>query len=222
MIQFSNLILDRLIAPDYSSLTVCSAPELPELPNYFGSFFLSNILRSDAADETKSAMIVFLRRLASAVREYRQGREALVEFIALPQGSAPGITLYLKSLSHFEYTIVNSYLALLAHNAIATTFSIGRAYSSGDGSSAERLGKLYNSFKHYLLPEIAAPVWLTNEGLRGLYTEKGNSEAKVDLSFTELVQILHDFEDEARFLSEDIYRIAAERKAMAGRDTEQL
>src|SRR6266850_2440296 len=64
MIQFSNLILDRLIALDYSSLTVCSAPELPELPNYFGSFFLNNILRSDAADETKSAIIVFLRRLA--------------------------------------------------------------------------------------------------------------------------------------------------------------
>ena len=99
MIQYSNSILDRLIAPDYSSLTVCSAPELPELPNYFGSFFLENILGLGAADEIKSAIIVFLRRLASAVREYRQGREALVEFIALPQGSAPGITLYLKSLN---------------------------------------------------------------------------------------------------------------------------
>jgi hypothetical protein len=203
-------------------ITVCSAPELPELPNYLGSFFLNNILRSDAPDETKSAMIVFLRRLASAVREYRQGREALVEFIALPQGSAPGITLYLKSLSHFEYTIVNSYLVLLAHNAIAATFSIGRAYSRSDRSPLGRLGKLYNSFKHSLLSEIAAPVWLTNEGLRGLYTEKGNLEAKADLSFTELVQILHDFEEEARFFSEDIYRIAAERRATAGRDTEQL
>src|SRR5262245_2531988 len=103
MIQFSNLILDRLIAPDYSSLAVCSALELQELPNYFGSFFLNNIFQLDAVDET--AMIVFLRRLASAVREYRQGREAPVEFIALPRDSAPGIALYLKSLSHFEYTI---------------------------------------------------------------------------------------------------------------------
>ena len=112
MIQFSHLILDRLIAPDYSCLTVCSAPELPELPNYFGFFFLNNIFQSDAAYEPKSAIIVFLRRLASAVGEYRQGREALVEFIALPQDTPPGITVYLKSLSHFECTIVNSYLAL--------------------------------------------------------------------------------------------------------------
>jgi len=44
----------------------------------------------------------------------------------------------------------------------------------------------------------------------------------VDFSFAELVQILHAFEEEARFFSEDIYRIAAERRATAGRDTEQL
>ena len=116
--------------------------------------FLNNIFQSDAAYEPKSAIIVFLRRLASAVGEYRRGREALVEFIALPQDTPPAITVYLKSLSHFECTIVNSYLALEAHNAIAKIISAPKAYSSGGGSSAERLGKLYTTLKHSLPPEI--------------------------------------------------------------------
>jgi len=42
-----------------------------------------------------------------------------------------------------------------------------------------------------------------------------------DLSFAELVQILHDFEEDAHCFSEDVYRIAADRRAMAGCAREQ-
>jgi hypothetical protein len=218
MIQYGNHILDRLIAPEYSSVTVCGAPELPELPNYFGSFFLNNMFHAQDSDKAKSTIIVFLRRLAGAIREYRIGRDLLLQFVASPRDAQPGIELYLRSLAHFEYSIVNAYLVVEAYNEIARIYELGKVYSPGDDSAAERLGRLYNSFKHSLLPDIATPVWLTNEGLKSIYKQKGGDESLVTLSFVQLVNLFSDFEKEAHFLSEEAYRIIVKRRAALAGD----
>src|SRR4051812_41751238 len=105
MMQYGDHIVDALVAPEFSNLAICNAPELPELSNYFGSFFLNNLLRADLPDRSRSASVVFLRRISGAFREYRLGREMLLEFINIPKGADRAVTLYLKSLSHFEHAV---------------------------------------------------------------------------------------------------------------------
>ena len=56
-----------------------------------------------------------------------------------------------------------------------------------------------------------APVWIVNEGLK--CCELGNI---VELRFEELVDILRELESNAKFISDDVYKLAAERKASKG------
>jgi len=56
-VQWAGSLLDRYVAPKCSALVKCLAPEVPELPNYFGSFFLNNIFIANTSDNTRSLTI---------------------------------------------------------------------------------------------------------------------------------------------------------------------
>ncbi len=216
--RWSPYVLDRMVAPECSALTACNAPDVPELVNYFGSFFLNSIFVAPGPDKARPLILVFVRRLAQAIREYRSARDYLSQYVAaLPQTN--NVTgLYLQALSHFEQTVVNAYLALLAHYAIGKTIdpSAGKPFNPGDGAPAQRLNSLSNALKHFAermeagqLGDVAAPVWIVNDGLR---CKEPGVDKTTTLGFEELVALLSELERDAKFLTEDVYRIASERR----------
>jgi hypothetical protein len=214
--QWGPYVLDRLVAPKCSDLTACLAPELPEPSNYYASFYLNNIFVLGGPDKVRSPTIVFLRRLANAFRDYRAGRERMLECVAALQHSNAMVQGYLAALSHFESAIVNTYLALMSHVAIGKLIDpkSPRSFQSGDGSAPQRLNVAYNALKHFnsniergMIPEAAVPIWLVGDGI-----ECVGSEGKAKLCFEELVELLRELEADARFLSEDVYRSASERR----------
>jgi hypothetical protein len=216
-VRWAGDILDRLVAPECSSVSECNAPEIPELPNYFGSFFLNNVFQFNFPDPARPMIVIFLRRLAQSVREYRAGRERLSEYVsALPKTNNVA-SVYLKSLAHFEQAVGSAYVALLSHNTVAKLIEpkVGRHFEPNDGSPAQRLNSLSNASKHYekqLLRgetgDHVAPVWIVNSGLKGI-----NNGQIVHLLFDELVGLLGELEANAKYISEDVYRLAIERAA---------
>ena len=140
-VQWAGFLLERFIAPKCSALAKCLAPEMPEIPNYFGSFLLNNIFTANTADNTRSLTAVFLRRLANAVRYCRNGREELLACVAARTCSNDMVRAYLGALSSFEGCIVHTYLALKAHDAVGRLIDLTfpRSFNTKDGSPAQRL-----------------------------------------------------------------------------------
>lgn len=122
-IQFAGFLLDSLVAPECSEFTSCSMPELAEPQNYSGSFFLNNLFINGDLNPARPLIVVFLRRYAQAVREYRAARILIFDYLAaLPQTN--NVTgLYSRALSHFEQAVSNLYLSLMAHRRIGVCTS---------------------------------------------------------------------------------------------------
>lgn len=219
-VQWGAYVLDRLVAPKCSELTECLAPELPEASNFFASFYLNNALVLGVPDKVRSPITVFLRRLANAGRDYRAGRDGMLKCVAVLQHSNAMVRGYLAALSHFESVIVNAYLALMVHEAIGKLIdpNMPRPFQSRDGSPAQRLNLAYNALKHFnsniergMISDGATPVWLVNDGI-----ECVGSEGQAKLRFAELVELLRNLEEDARFLSEDVYRLAHKQRQGGG------
>jgi hypothetical protein len=217
-IHWAGHLLDAMVAPECSTLTSCDVPELPEPTNYFGSFFLNNIFSAEP-DRARPLIVVFLRRYAQAVREYRVARETTAEYIAaLPQTN--NVTdLYLRSLSHFEQAIINLYLALMASKSIAQLIVPGTEdpFRSNDGSPAAALYELYSAIKHFdsrivkgLISGLPAPVWIVSDGLK---CSKVKTSEPIKLSFVDMIALYNELGSNAEFLSEGVYQFASQRRA---------
>lgn len=219
-VQWGAFVLDRLVAPKCSELTECLAPELPEAADFFASFYLNNALVLSVPDKVRTPITVFLRRLANAGRDYRAGRDRMLECVAALQHSNAMLRGYLAALSHFESAIVNAYLALMMHEAIGKLIdpNMPRPFQPRDGSPAQRLNVAYNALKHFngnieqgRIADGATPVWLVNDGI-----ECVGSEGQATLGFAEFVELLRKLEEDARYLSEDVYRLAHEQRKGGG------
>ena len=57
----------------------------------------------------------------------------------------------MRALSYFETCVVNTNLALKAHDAAGRVWipTTPRAFDQGDGSPAQRLNSAYNAIKHF-------------------------------------------------------------------------
>lgn len=111
-------LLDRFVAPELSKLTVCSAPEIPEPPDYFPSYFLNNVFNFTLPEDAHPGLVTFLRRWTVAVREYRAGRDHLSRFVFDLPRTNNQTSLFLTALAHFEHSVTNAYLALVAQEVV--------------------------------------------------------------------------------------------------------
>lgn len=204
--------LDTFIAPKLSALTACSAPEIPELPNYLGSLRVNQLLGIGAYPEPMSVLVDnFISRLAMAVNVYNAGRIHLMNYVAnLEEQRFPEHRMALFS---FENCILHGHIAGTCLNALSKVYGdIPPLFTKGDGSPHDRLRLLNNRIKHFDedVEEAAdgngteiplAPIWITDTGL----------ESKTAaLEFTELAGILTDRSADAKTLAEDIFRKVAE------------
>lgn len=160
-----------------------------------------------------------LRHRAQATWEYRSGSQELSEFgSAKPQGN-DAVTLHLRALTQFEHAIFHCDRAVSLSHAIARCIDAStpeKHFEAGKDTPEERLRDLCNKLKHFNDPTVdanfpnrVAPVWITSEGLRSVLKGK-NGEAPVvkTLKFEEMAQILKDLSGNAKFLAEEVYRLA--------------
>ena len=225
VVQWPGHLLDRYVAPKSSALTKCLAPEVPEAPDYFGSFFFNNVFTEQEPDRTLSLTNVFLRRFANAVEDYRNGRKEMCACVAALQCSNEMVRAYMRALSYFEACVVNTNLALKAHDTVGKLWNPKepRTFNTGDGSPAQRLNTVYNALKHFddnqakgtVPPDVFTPMWLADDGI-----ECVGSEGGAKLHFKELIDVQRDLEKDARWISEEVYRFVdarAEAKPNGGK-----
>lgn len=213
--RWSSAVLDTYVAPELSKVTACSAPELAECPNYWGSFVLNSIFIIKLQDHVTVMMLNFLKRLMHAHREYRHGKEQLQAYVAtLPETDQ--INLYGKALFHFENCLTQTYLAVLCIEALSKMLKVPHLFVRKDGSDYDRMLKLYNRMKHYDEDVADAfakqqpisrvlPIWLTNDGMEGADGTR--------LSFADLVAILDAARIDAEKFSDKLPEEMAVRRA---------
>ena len=85
------------------------------------------------------------------MRDYRIGREEMLACVTALTCSNNMVRAYLRALSHYEASVVNTYLALIAHDAVGKLIdpTLPRTFNPGDGSPSQRLNALYNALKHF-------------------------------------------------------------------------
>jgi hypothetical protein len=178
--RFGSYVLDEYGAPKLSELNVCGAPDIPEWPNHLGVAILNCVFVSDYQKEIRWYLLNFIRRMETAVGEYRLGRSELQNYVEqLPDRNNHFLTA-LRALSHFEQSIAALYQAV----DLVRCITAQDPFKKNDGSPMDRLNKIYNRSKHFKENKApATPIWLTNECLE-------RSDAKI--TFIELCEIIAD------------------------------
>lgn len=180
----TNEFKDRFVAPEISSFTEASIPDLSELQErWLVSFILSSfVVQLD--DATRRTFYNFLRRVEGAFREYSSARQMTMAHLANPNPDA--VSQYIIAIGHWEVFLSHVYQAwcLLARGQKIL-------FTPGDGSIMQRLNLLYNRTKHaekaitaeQLPPDGTLPVWLKNDGLHSVESR---------LTFDEIAKMLED------------------------------
>lgn len=131
----------------------------------------------------------------------------------------------MRALSCFEASVVNTNLALKAHDTVGKLWNPKepRSFNPGDGSPWQRLNAVYNALKHFdenmakgrVPPDVFTPMWLVDDGI-----ECAGSEGEAKLHFKELIDVQRDLEKDARWIAEEVYRVVQERDAKTDKKIE--
>jgi hypothetical protein len=197
-VQYSNEVLDSLIAP---SVSLFDSAEIPDMSNYakesahwVSNYFLNSLLRAKYQFPMSAYAYNFLRRAQFAFSEHEHARQATAEFLNKGKQSPAS---YAKALFHWECFLGQAWHAY----ALLITAWEGRAFEKNDGSIEQRLNSIYNQMKHVesriengqILANATVPVWLDNNGLRSVDST---------LSYEETAEILRDLAKYADALSD--------------------
>lgn len=159
----SNYALDTFVAQDMSRLTKLSikslAEEFPNADKWFAQFALRRIFQGHVPDEKAALAFVILRRTHAALQEWEHANVAA-------QGDLRSIAIYFSVLRHLEGCISAVWQGL----AFARKSLADDLYKKGDGSTYERINKIYNVSRHFD-PERDLPqgdthrVWLSDHAI---------------------------------------------------------
>jgi len=184
-LQPTHEFKDKFIAPEISSFTEASIPDLSALQGpWLVSFILSSALVVQLDDATRRTLYNFLRRAEGAFREYSSARQMTMAYLANPDPNA--VSEYITAIGHWETFLSQTYQAWCVLVRGQKIF-----FSPGDGSTMQRLNLLYNRTKHAESAIIAEqlpldgtlPVWLKNDGLHSIESS---------LTFEEIAEMLED------------------------------
>lgn len=209
-VHFYKPVLEGYGAPKLASLTECNAPDLPKWEKHLANTILNTIfLGINWPPGVQRYVLNFMRRMETAVDEYRRGREELQNYVAeLPRRNNHFLGA-LRALSHFEQSCAALYQAL----CLTPPFTgIKEFFKKGDNSPEEHLNAIYNRSKHFEegagqdTPPPATPVWLTNEGIEC---------TDCTLTFAELHGVILDLTKVAEFISLELPKRLQEKRAQA-------
>ena len=147
--QFSDHILENLVAPNLPHLTKCGAPDFPSLPHFWGSLFLNRAITPEVWGSAQGILLsTFIARLESAVEDYRAGREQLMVYVSdLPQHDE--LNAYRRALARFESCILRGHIAFCSLKRLGTLINAASLYENNDGSDYDRIRLINNRIKHF-------------------------------------------------------------------------
>lgn len=184
----SNYLLDNFISADLSSLTENNTIPYSNEVQWVNAFFLNATLRYQYEEKQRIYLMNLLRRIESTFRQYNTGSYLLDDFLSHDKVS---ISTYLSAVVCIETSVSHLYQAYMLGNKMVDEDN--KLFIKNDGSSIDRLNKLYNVSKHYdsticsgIIEELnSIPIWITNQGI------KSN---KVFLDFNELHAMMGEME----------------------------
>ncbi len=151
------------------------AKEYPDADRWLTSFVGNVIFRNHIQESDRPFLIQFIRKVEKSFDEYRLAKEALDQFV---QRGNTGWSSYFKVLGHLESSIAQLYQAFdTARKKLNQNL-----FETDDGSSLDRLNKIYNTSRHQLAQDEQT-VWVTNAGISTAYHE---------LSFNEIEEMLRE------------------------------
>lgn len=208
--------LDTFIAPDLSRLKTCSAPEIPNPPNYPNSLHLNNMFRARYKEAALISIANAIRRTSFAITNYGAGRQYLLTYVeSLPDQK---ISAYFQALSYFETCILHTYTAMLLFKEF---FRGDEQLENYFRESTEEMLDFNNAIKHFdedinnfkndkNAKPLLNPIWITEDSIECLTRkhkpECGNLPArekgsKCSLSFYDLAEKLKNLAEISKILS---------------------
>ena len=188
---FTTYGLDNFFAQEISALSECNAPDLAEhiaeVEPLIDNFILNSIFTFPIKTEYKPHIFGIIRRVQMALVEYQNGRTLLLLFL---NDSKKNTSLYFQALSHFEIAVAQLYQAYEFWRKLGKKIESKETnlFEKGDGSSLEKLNRLYNISKHLepsTIPEgNLHHVWISNNGI---------CASGVTMSFTELAELVKEY-----------------------------
>ena len=188
---FTDYALDNFFAQEISALSECNAPDLAEhfaeVEPLIDNFILNSIFTVPIKTEYKPYIFGIIRRVQMALVEYQNGRTLLLLYL---NESKKNISLYFQALSHFEIAVTFLYQAYEFWRKLGKKIESKETnlFEKGDGSSLEKLNRLYNISKHLEASTIPEGnlhhVWISNNGI---------CANGVTMSFTELADLVKEY-----------------------------
>ncbi|MBD1811220.1 hypothetical protein [Microcoleus vaginatus] len=188
---FTHYALDNYFAQEISALSECNAPDLAEhfaeVEPLMDNFIFNSIFTFPLKTEYKPYIFGIIRRVQMALVEYQNGRTLLLLYL---NESKKNISLYFQALSHFEIAVTQLYQAYEFWRKLGKKIESKETnlFKTGDGSSHEKLNRLYNISKHLepsTIPEgNLHHVWISNNGI---------CASGVTMSFTELAELVKEY-----------------------------
>jgi hypothetical protein len=195
---FGPIVINEYGAPKLSELNACGAPALEEPPNYIATFVLNSIFMRKHADPTGRLILMFGRRVLSAMHEYTRARDLLLAYVHKLHQTNSHFLQAMIATTHFEQCIASACQATAFFQRLVDLAGRPKV----DDDRVERLRRIFNRSKHFdedlvdvtiADAEITAPVWLTNYGI---------SSANASVTFEELHSLLTDLLKIFKSLSE--------------------
>ncbi len=217
MVQSSVQLLDLFGAPELSSLTVCGAKELPQLPNYLDTAMWGWVTGTRYRDRAvQNLNINLLRRISLAATCYQAGRHSLLGYVDGLAAQQHRLADYLSALHHFEQCLAANWEAAeLDDRCQRRLLGMPKGkltiFEEHDGSVFARINRLNNLVKHFSAEDAevtSAPVWITNTGL------KCNGPA---VTFDELYGLVLELSNLARLIFVDLPQRAQAKARATGR-----
>jgi len=188
---FTHYALDKFFAQGISELSECNAPDLAEhfaeVEDLIHNFILNSIFTFPIKTEYKPYIFGIIRRVQMALVEYQNGRTRLLLYL---NESKKNTSLYFQALSHFEIAVTQLYQAYEFWRKLGKKIESKETnlFEKGDGSSHDKLNRLYNISKHLepsTIPEgNLHHVWISNNGI---------CASEVTMSFTELADLVKEY-----------------------------
>jgi hypothetical protein len=170
----SSLAVEQFLSARIGSITSVGAAdlsaELARSATWLDSYALQVVFNDHPPSHLRSLVVHLLRRIDSAVVEYARLREELQHVVA-----SRSWTAYCRAMNHAEQVCA----ALYQSCDMVRKFGRGQLFTSGDGSTLDRLNKLYNDSRHGTLSREI--IWIGNTGIE---SERGG------VSFFEVEELL--------------------------------
>lgn len=170
MTQFSDRLLDGLLAPGISAFDYAEVPELgvdcEQANHWLANHFLNSLFGHAYSPRSRQTVMTFLFRTQIAVQAYRAARVATLDCVRLFSPGSPASGRYFAAISEWERVLLNSQIAIdVFVKVIAPDMVLPE--------EVDRIRKAANRIKHYAddicrdqnSVDLTLPIWLSSDRL---------------------------------------------------------